>query len=134
MTYARGLLEKTGLIRFFRQEDKSTETVGKRQAETFIRFAEISGKREPIAANGNTEANKREQPKRQAKANKKVDSVPPVAPSDIDSSGNLGRPSISPSQGFSLAVRIEVNLPANAEQATYDAIFKSIRENLIDSE
>lgn len=31
-------------------------------------------------------------------------------------------------------MRIEVNLPANGDQKTYDAIFQSIRKNLIDSE
>ena len=30
-----------------------------------------------------------------------------------------------------LTVRIEVNLPADGEQETYDRIFKSIRENLL---
>lgn len=30
-----------------------------------------------------------------------------------------------------LTVRIEVNLPASGDQATYDRIFRSIRENLI---
>ena len=33
---------------------------------------------------------------------------------------------------MALTVRVEVNLPANASQDTYDAIFKSIRANLID--
>jgi hypothetical protein len=30
-----------------------------------------------------------------------------------------------------LTVRIEVNLPAAADQETYDRIFRSIRENLL---
>jgi hypothetical protein len=30
-----------------------------------------------------------------------------------------------------LTVRIEINLPPGGDQATYDAIFKSIRENLL---
>ena len=33
---------------------------------------------------------------------------------------------------FGLTVRIEVNLPAQADQETYDKIFSSIRKNLID--
>jgi hypothetical protein len=30
-----------------------------------------------------------------------------------------------------LTVRIEINLPANGTQATYDNIFQSIRKNLL---
>jgi hypothetical protein len=33
---------------------------------------------------------------------------------------------------FGLTVRVEVNLPADADQETYDKIFQSIRKNLID--
>ena len=33
-----------------------------------------------------------------------------------------------------LTVRIEINLPAVADQETYDRIFKSIRENLLNGE
>ena len=36
------------------------------------------------------------------------------------------------SRDFGLSVRIEINLPANATKETYDNIFKSIKENLID--
>jgi hypothetical protein len=32
---------------------------------------------------------------------------------------------------FGLTVRIEINLPSSGDQDTYDKIFKSIRENLI---
>jgi hypothetical protein len=32
---------------------------------------------------------------------------------------------------FGLTVRIEINLPAGGDQQTYDRIFKSIRENLL---
>jgi hypothetical protein len=38
------------------------------------------------------------------------------------------------SQRVGLTVRIEVNLPANGDQETYDRIFRSIRKNLIDGE
>ena len=32
---------------------------------------------------------------------------------------------------FGLTVRIEINLPASGDQETYDRIFKSIRDNLL---
>jgi hypothetical protein len=34
-------------------------------------------------------------------------------------------------QNVGLTVRIEINLPATGDQDTYDKIFKSIRENLL---
>lgn len=36
------------------------------------------------------------------------------------------------SRDMALTVRIEINLPENGSQETYDNIFKSIRANLID--
>lgn len=50
---------------------------------------------------------------------------------------NLPAPPVNFGGGGSIAdvgltVRIEVNLPAGGEESTYDAIFKSIRKNLID--
>jgi hypothetical protein len=35
--------------------------------------------------------------------------------------------------GVALTVRIEINLPASGDQETYDRIFKSIRENLLNA-
>ena len=39
--------------------------------------------------------------------------------------------SISSADKVGLTVRIEINLPAVDDQDTYDKIFKSIRENLL---
>ena len=49
---------------------------------------------------------------------------PPVAPPVPDQ----GK---SASAGMALTVRVEINLPAGGDQETYDRIFKSIRENLL---
>lgn len=46
------------------------------------------------------------------------------------SKGKLG----GRSRDVGLTVRVEINLPADGDQETYDRIFKSIRENLIDAE
>jgi hypothetical protein len=46
-----------------------------------------------------------------------------------------GQEEMNPPKGSNavgLTVRVEVNLPANGDQETYDRIFRSIRENLID--
>lgn len=121
-------LEKPKLVSFFRTEDKSTELVGNRQTDTFIRLAEIGGKREAgVSANGNA-------PKREAVKRSSTDSVRAKAkkPSKSDAAGVEPKvPRTGDSAAVSLAVKIEVNLPATADQGVYDAIFKSIRANLI---
>ncbi len=122
-------LSKPSLMTFFRTSDKSSELVGNRQAETFMRLAELAGKRAPTSSsNGDVAKVKgsgtsKKRPKRQT--------------IDIES-GNSGKnqstvnhPNVGVA-GVSLAVRIEVNLPAGADQETYDKIFQSIRANLID--
>lgn len=43
----------------------------------------------------------------------------------------LTEASISSADKVGLTVRIEINLPAVDDQDTYDKIFKSIRENLL---
>ena len=54
-------------------------------------------------------------------AKKKHESAPPPEP-PVDQSTIAS---------FGLTVRVEVNLPADADQETYDKIFQSIRKNLI---
>lgn len=125
------------LISFFRNHDGTSDIVGKRQASTFQTLARISGKLDegaavaakPVSNNGG------------AKIAKKVLSVKKQAPSAVATvvapeSGPA--PHQSPAHansggaaGVGLTVRIEINLPPGGDQATYDAIFKSIRENLL---
>ncbi len=45
-----------------------------------------------------------------------------------------GLKDIKGNRDFGLTVRIEINLPADADQETYDKIFRSIKENLINAE
>ena len=130
-------LEKTKLVTFFRLEDKSTDLVGKRQADTFVRLAEIAGKREAASGSNDMARAKRDPIKKKIpKITNKIEreNTPEVLTSDGNSLAKINDTNGSHGQNFSLAVRIEVNLPASADQATYDAIFKSIRENLIESE
>lgn len=131
------------LISFFRNHDGTSEVVGKRQATTFQTLARISGKlaegATPIpraASNGITRVAK----KAATVATKRVAplTVAPV-PAPSPAAANLPVPvptSAAHGQGSSaggmgLTVRIEINLPPGGDQATYDAIFKSIRENLL---
>lgn len=126
-------LEKARLVSFFRTEDKSTELVGSRQADTFIRLSELAGKR-AIATAGNAKASKREGRERHGKAapKRKADSTRKGSPETGISPPGTKQDGHTKDSPVSLAVRIEVNLPATSDQAVYDAIFKSIRANLID--
>ena len=120
-------LDLASLIQFFRTSDHSTEIVGTRQAKTFMNLAALAGHAELP-------------PARETQVTRK-----PPRPGGAGGKGS-GRthhaePSVTrtnpPGDGnprFGLTVRIEVNLPAEGDQQTYDRIFRSIRKNLIDGE
>src|SRR5262245_20301749 len=120
-------LDINSLISFFRTHDESSDIVGRRQATSFQTLAALAGKAEirpqrpkqPVAANAKKPRSERDRP------------TPPSGDPESDPGLlNNGRPSRS----VGLTVRIEVNLPAGADQETYDRIFRSIRENLINGE
>jgi len=117
--------EKKTLISFFRQEDKSSELIGSRQAETFIRLAGISGKRELVASTRS--ANATRQPRVKMQSQEAADTK--SAPTSVTLPSNSTK-----EDALALSVKIEVNLPPTSDQAVYDAIFKSIRKQLIDRE
>ena len=124
------------LISFFRNHDGTSDVVGKRQATTFQTLARIGGKL-PESEGGTVKTASNGSG---AKLVKKLSPVKKAAPSVPDkppaaavhmtprvqtNSGAAGE------VGVGLTVRIEINLPPGGDQATYDAIFKSIRENLL---
>jgi hypothetical protein len=121
-------LDRSSLTQFFRTSDHSTDLVGTRQAGTFVALANLSGHGSPPARREGSPT-KRE-PARKAKAQVKSDSSKKKAAvsrnTDTQGGGEDG------SQQVGLTVRIEVNLPADGDQETYDRIFRSIRTNLID--
>lgn len=118
------------LITFFRQTDHSSQLVGGRQAGTFRALAAYAGRVEGIAT---PKAKVRPQSKAVAQkvVAKKASGVgkPPVqiGRNTVEDSSSL----MSVGNGVGLTVRIEINLPATGDQDTYDKIFKSIRENLL---
>ncbi len=116
-------LDRDSLIAFFRSADQSSEIVGKLQASTFQALAQISGRRETASAKESPPRRRRTDAAAKGARKKELplpDSSTPVLP----------RPT---PRDFGLTVRIEINLPSDADQATYDAIFRSIRENLINA-
>jgi len=125
-------LDSNKLISFFRTHDETSDIVGRRQATTFQTLARLAGKLSEEATSPSPP--RPSTPLRSSKTAKKAAATteshatklptPPAAPSG-NFSGDQG-----PS-GVALTVRIEINLPAGGDQSTYDAIFKSIRENLM---
>ncbi|MGA2915118.1 MAG: DUF5343 domain-containing protein [Sedimentisphaerales bacterium] len=121
-------LDLTSLITFFRQADQSSALVGKRQANTFKAIAGLSGRGElPEPKAKKTTISDKKPIVKQSKHPSSADRPErPQHPSDIPSDQNA----ISKNR-FGLTVRVEINLPAEGNQETYDRIFKSIRENLL---
>lgn len=66
------------------------------------------------------------EPKQHAKAEEA--SAPPAINPILDAGVQQ---SINGAHNFGLTVRVEINLPADGSKETYDAIFKSIKENLL---
>lgn len=120
------------LIAFFRNHDGTSGIVGKRQATTFQALARLSGKAvdesestvKSTSAGSSKPAKKTTPAKKSAPTTKTNPAEPASAPPPSPVGG------LSPS-GMGLTVRIEINLPPGGDQATYDAIFKSIRANLL---
>ena len=121
-------LDRDALISFFRGSDKTTAIVGARQAQTFIALAAMAGKRDAPKRTPPTAVPKLKagQPAKIQKANK----TPSTSSTSVEPPAS--KPNIQPDgKNVGLTVRIEINLPANGTQATYDNIFKSIRANLL---
>lgn len=112
-------IDRAGLTQFFRTSDHSSEIVGTRQTGTFMYLAALSGHAELPQAR---EASSRKPTAKKAAASQTRAETPATT---------VERSSEPP---VGLTVRIEVNLPADGDQQTYDRIFRSIRKNLIDGE
>ncbi len=121
-------LDKAALTQFFRTSDHSTEVVGTRQAGTFSYLAGLAGRTELPAVTRETAVPRKAaaRPSREAGSRGGEDRRPPTRP--------VGWERGDSRRDIGLTVRIEVNLPADGDQDTYDRIFRSIRKNLIDGE
>ena len=118
---------RDSLVTYFRRTDKTSDIIGKRQASVFLALAALSGYGEvPAEAVKSKAAVNKAKPAVAKVAKKKVETVI-QEPAQKNSYGNG-----SLKRDMALTVRIEINLPAGGTQETYDAIFKSIKANLID--
>jgi len=119
-------LDTDALITFFRSSDETTEHVGRLQASTFRLLAGFSGygdipeKTSPSKQPAATPKTKTVRPKRS----------PTIAEAKSTATNQEGA---DKKRDFGLTVRIEINLPAGGDEETYDRIFRSIRENLLDA-
>lgn len=127
------------LISFFRNSDHTSDIVGRRQATTFQTLATISGKLDgQLPKSTSAKPKKADGPatKKPAQAASKKPAAATEAPA-VHQQAETGTASGSGSAGnggsgdMALTVRIEINLPAGGDKETYDNIFKSIRENLL---
>ena len=117
-----GAWEQTldSLIQFFRTNDSTTGGVGRLQAKTFMQLSQLAGHGAP------TSRAQKDTPGGRPSKESKTKKVATVAAPRSASPPEGAKPKVG------LTVRIEINLPADGSQETYDRIFKSIRENFID--
>ena len=118
-------LSDEDLITFFRQSDQTSDVIGRRQAGVFKVLASLSGHGEvPVAKAKTSKPKSAPAVEKKAAGSSKADMQPAqtqVVAQDAENS-KVG-----------LTVRIEINLPGGGTKDTYDAIFKSIRENLLNA-
>ncbi len=120
-------LSKSELTNYFRTTDKTSEVIGGRQASVFIMFRGLAGHEQ----NSDKAPVTGVKPLVTPKAKKVTTKKPAVAPLSSPVAPNENLNASDSRKEMALTVRIEINLPANGSQETYDAIFKSIRANLI---
>ena len=122
--------DRSTLIGFFRVHDETSEITATRQAIAFETLASLSG-------HGQSVQPKVAKPKNAAKTVPvKKSAASPKVPSATEFSVIQPTPSAAPittinGNGVGLTVRIEINLPAQGDQETYDRIFQSIKQNLL---
>lgn len=118
-------LDRDSLINFFRVEDDTSALTAKRQAIAFETLSALSGHGETPTARS---YNKKEKStsNREKKTNNSKSSTSKSSKT-VPKVETLRRPP----KDVGLTVRIEINLPAQGDQETYDRIFKSIKANLL---
>lgn len=113
-------MSRDDLIGYFRTTDKTSAAIGARQAGVFQALRVLSGY-EQVDVGPAKPKDRSAKPKavKSRKNTKKVEVPPTVIPEEPPAKRDVA-----------LTVRIEINLPAEGSQQTYDNIFKSIKANL----
>ncbi len=113
------------LIGFFRTHDETSALTATRQAIAFETLASLSGHGEAVQVK--SQKSKPSIKSTGTKMNPKT--ITPGTNADTAKS-QLGHEHVGPGN-LGLTVRIEINLPAQGDQETYDRIFQSIKKNLL---
>ncbi len=122
--------DRDTLIAFFRATDETSSITATRQTVAFETLAALSGHGEVSKPRKHTRTSEKSAKKdatQRAEAAGKITDIAPSSsklPKQRDTSG-IG--------DMALTVRIEINLPAQGNQETYDNIFKSIKANLLNA-
>lgn len=129
------------LISYFRNTDHTSAVVGQRQASTFQALAGIAGKTQDVprvVVPKAKSADKVSAKPAKRSARRSIAEGSSASPTRAQTEARSGllpaeRPAAGTqlTPGMALTVRVEINLPAGGDQGTYDRIFKSIRENLL---
>jgi len=118
-------LPENRLISFFRTADQTSAITGKRQASTFQALASFAGHGKALEPPKPIQARQPKEAKPKGEKPTRAQIEKPVI-----TSHDVGK---DQPRAFGLTVRVEVNLPPAGDQETYDRIFRSIRENLLNA-
>ena len=121
------------LIGYFRNTDHTSAIVGQRQASTFQALATLGGRSDGAAKAASVKAKRPDVAASKVSRPKTSKAAVPTAPkvaTDAPLSHSSDRHS-GAHPAMALTVRVEINLPASGDQETYDRIFRSIKENLL---
>jgi len=113
-------MSRDELIGYFRSTDKTSAAIGTRQASVFQALRALSSYEEVGVGPAKQ---KDKSVKRKAMKSRKDMQKVEMPPANIAEK-------LPHKRDMALTVRIEINLPAEGSQQTYDNIFKSIKDNL----
>jgi hypothetical protein len=116
------------LVNFFRTTDQTSDVTGRRQATTFQTLASLAGHGEPSSPPKTKQGKVTKAKTGKATPHQSTREAKPEEP--VLTANGKGT---AEKRAFGLTVRVEVNLPPAADQETYDRIFRSIRENLLNA-
>jgi len=121
-------LSKKELTSYFRTTDKTSEAIGGRQAAVFITFRTLAGHEQSSDKPAPSTTKAAPSAKAKPATAKKATGAEVRTATKASEKANTN----DQRRDMALTVRVEINLPANGTKETYDAIFKSIKANLID--
>jgi hypothetical protein len=126
--------DKGALANWFRAADKTTELIGQRQAATFRTLTALAGYGDVPDTRTNRSRNTSSAMNvtgRKSSSKRTISTGEHSKKAPISQQSSGGQNAVGNTPDIGLAVRIEINLPADADPDTYDAIFASIKKRLM---